>query len=74
MERGSLVRCNCLTLQEMQAVDNGPIISVPFVDVGMSGSQVCGDETVTRVVKLQPDGDCAFIARHAPETRLRIRY
>lgn len=64
---------NSLTLQEVQAIDDGPVIGIPLVDVRMSGSQMCGDETVARIVKLQPDGDCAFVARHAPETRLRIQ-
>ena len=56
---------NRLTAEEMQAVDNGPIISIPLLDVRMTSSQVSSDKTEAGVVVIESDAKSTFVPGHA---------
>jgi len=54
-----------LSPKEMQAVDNGPIISIPLLNVRMTSSQVSSDKTEAGVVVIESDANSTFVPRHA---------
>jgi hypothetical protein len=51
--------------KEMQAVDNGPIIGIPLLNVRMTSSQVSGDKAEAGVVVIESDANSTFVTRHA---------
>jgi hypothetical protein len=56
---------NRLSPEKMQAVHDGPIVSVSFINVPMASSKVGSDETETGVVIIESDANSAFVTRHA---------
>ncbi len=56
---------NRLSPEEVQAVDNSPIISVPLINVRMTSSQVSSDKTEAGVVVVESDANSTFVTRHA---------
>jgi hypothetical protein len=56
---------NRLSSKEMQAVDNGPIISIPLLNVRMTSSHVGGDKAKAGVVVIESDTNSTFVTRHA---------
>jgi len=56
---------NRLSPEEMQAIDNRPIITIPLLKVRMTGSQVSSDKTEAGIVVIESDANSAFISRHA---------
>jgi hypothetical protein len=64
-DRHVLVTINRFSPKEMQAVDNGPIICIPLLNVRMTGSQVSSNETEAGVVVIESDANSTFVTRHA---------
>jgi hypothetical protein len=56
---------NRLSPEEMQAIHDGPIVSVSLIDIPMTGSQVGSDKAEACVVVIEPDANSAFVPRHA---------
>jgi hypothetical protein len=56
---------NRLSPEEMQAIYDGPIVSVSFIDIPMASSQVGSDKAEACVVVIKSDTDRAFVTRHA---------
>ena len=59
-----------LALEEMQAIDNRPVVGIALGDVRMASGEMSSDEAERGIVILQPDADCALVSRHASKTRL----
>lgn len=54
-----------LSPEEMQAVDDGPIISIPLLNIRMTSSQVSSNKTEASVVVIESDANSTFVTRHA---------
>jgi hypothetical protein len=56
---------NRLSPKKMQAVDNGPIISIPLLGIQMTSGHVSSDKTEAGVVVIESDANSTFVTRHA---------
>ena len=65
-----LMTLDRLSPQEMQAVHDGLIVTIPLINIHMTGSQVRSDETKAGVVVFESDANSAFVTRHAAQTGL----
>ena len=59
-----------LTLQEMQPIDDGPVVHIALGYIGMSSSQMRREKTKSGIVVLQSNTNCPFVTRHTPQTSL----
>ena len=56
---------NRFSPEEMQAVDDGPVISISLLNVRMTSSQVSSNKTEAGVVVIESDANSTFVTRHA---------
>ena len=56
---------NRFSPEEMQAIHDRPVVSVSFLNIRMTSSQVGSDKTEACVVVIESDANSAFVTRHA---------
>lgn len=59
-----------LALLEVQAIDDGPVIHVTLLQVGVPSSKMGSDETKACIVVVQPNAHRAFVSRHPAKSGL----
>ena len=64
-DRHALMTLNRLSPEEMQAVGNRPVITIPLLKVRMTSGQVSSNKTEAGVVVIESDANSAFVSRHA---------
>jgi len=55
----------CLSLLEVQTIHNCDKVCIPFLDVTVTGSKVCGQEAEASVIIIQSDSNTTFVSGHA---------
>ena len=60
-----------LSFEKMQTTRDCTVIGVAFVDIGMPGSEMCGDEAEVCVIVVKADRHSTFVSRHPSKSSLR---
>ena len=66
----ALMAVNGLALQEMETIDDCPIIRIAFGDIGMPSSKVRCEETEGGIMVFQSNANGPFVTRHASQACL----
>jgi hypothetical protein len=59
------VASDVFTLQKVQAADDGPVVTIPFLDVQVSSGKMRSEEAEACVVVIQAYTYRTLVARHA---------
>lgn len=66
-----LMTVNGFALQEMQSLNDGPIVGISLLDIRVTGCKMRSNEAEISVVVVETNPDCSFVARHASQASLQ---